>query len=370
MDRGTDPGEQVTSENSWLSVSPSGLWEVQRRWKGERKKGDDTPLLGSICKLRVCLKNHTEDHTQLLHSDKTEPGVSVSSVQVPEFPRSQKSVLQVPLDRWTVLRVGEGQCDIIESCLEGMRAEETCEFTVRPHQRHLKMAPSDIHAAQLERKEEERQLKSECFSLQLHSFTPGKESWQMIPAEKLSWVLSHKQRGSQRFSTGDIWGAMHSYCCAVRLLITLKGHTKGKDGVLKVDVSRACDKKSDLETQSVNRDTESKSTYIQTEEEYRTMKAELHSNLSLCQLRLGQPAKARNSSNKATALDPTNVKAWYRLGQACLQLEDFTEARQAFGKVLQLQPGSASAQNALKNVNAKAKEFDNKLGQRLSKMFT
>lgn len=181
----------------------------------------------------------------------------------------------------------------------------------------------------------------------------------MPPTEKWTWVLSHKQRGSQRFGKGDIWGATHSYCCAVKLLITLKGQNRGKDGVPEVDGGRTRE-----------RETEAKNTHIQTEEEYNTIKAELHSNLSLCQLRLGQPVKAKDSSCKATTLDPVNVKAWYRLGQACLQLEDFSEARQAFGKVLELQPGSTSAQNALKQVHAKAKEFDCKLGQRLSKMFT
>lgn len=230
--------------------------------------------------------------------------------------------------------------------------------------------PSDIHIAQEEKTGEEKQPRSEWFSLQLHSFTIGKESWQMLPAEKWAWVLSHKQRGSQRFGKGDIWGAMHCYCCAVKLLITLMGHTRGKDGLPNLDGSRACDTEGGLETRTVSRETEAKSTQNQTEQEYRTMKAELHSNLSLCQLRLGQPTKARDSSSKATALDPANIKAWYRLGQACLLLEDFVEARQAFGKVLELQPGSASAQNALKQVNAKVKEFDNKLGQRLSKMFT
>lgn len=127
----TNTEEQVTSETSWISVSPSGLWAVHRRWKGERKRGGNTPLLGSICKIRVRLKNHTEGDTQSLSSNETEPAVSDGSVQVTEYPRSQDSVLQVPLGRWTMLRMGEGQCDIIEGCLEGMRAGETCEVSVR-----------------------------------------------------------------------------------------------------------------------------------------------------------------------------------------------------------------------------------------------
>lgn len=123
--------EHVTSESPWISVSPGGLWEVHRRWKWERKRGDNTPLLGSICKIRVRLINHTEDNSQSESSSETESAVSDSDVQVTEFPRSQDSVLQVPLDRWIQLRMGEGQCDIIESCLEGMRAAETCEVSAR-----------------------------------------------------------------------------------------------------------------------------------------------------------------------------------------------------------------------------------------------
>lgn len=43
------------------------------------------------------------------------------------FSRSQDSVLQVPLSVWTTLRLGEGQCDVTEACLERMRAGEKCE---------------------------------------------------------------------------------------------------------------------------------------------------------------------------------------------------------------------------------------------------
>lgn len=43
------------------------------------------------------------------------------------FPRCPDSVLQVPLGEWTTLRLGEGQCDITEACVEGMRAGEKCE---------------------------------------------------------------------------------------------------------------------------------------------------------------------------------------------------------------------------------------------------
>lgn len=47
------------------------------------------------------------------------------------FPRCQDSVLQVPLGDWTTLRLGEGQCDITEACVEGMRAGEKCEVRMK-----------------------------------------------------------------------------------------------------------------------------------------------------------------------------------------------------------------------------------------------
>lgn len=128
----TNAEEPATGESSWISASPRGLWEIHRRWKGDRKRGgDNTPLLGSICKIRVSFKNHAEDKSQPLSSSESEPAVSDSCVQVTEYPRSADSVLQVPLDRWMVLRMGEGQCEVIEGCLEGMGAGETCEVSVR-----------------------------------------------------------------------------------------------------------------------------------------------------------------------------------------------------------------------------------------------
>lgn len=235
------------------------------------------------------------------------------------------------------------------------------QFTVRSYQDRPKSAPSDVNGTQSKKSEEEAQF--QCFSLHLHSFTPGQETWQMTPTEKWAWVQSHKLRGSQRFGKGDIWGAAQSYCCAVKLVITLKGHTLENKEAEGVEDRRGED---DRENEAKG----TQSSHIPNEEEYRTMKAELHSNLSLCQLRLGQPAKARASSTKATVMDPKSVKAWFRLGQASMQLGDFREARQAFSKVLELQPDSASARTALKQVNAKAKELDTKLGQRLSKMFS
>lgn len=205
-----------------------------------------------------------------------------------------------------------------------------------------------------------------CATVELHTFTPGKESWEMCPGEKWECVRSHKERGGVRFRSGDVWGAADSYSRALKLLITLHGHVKeaevkGQEHETEEQKDR---NKGDKTQQLLTDSSEASAT------EYRTIKAELHSNMSLCQLKLNQPERAKASAAKATQLEPSGAKAWYRLGQACQMVNELEEAKQAFRKVLQLQPESPAAQKALKDVASKEKETNTQLGLRLSKMFS
>lgn len=347
---------------TWISVCPGGLWEVRRKRLGERSRGDTTPMMGSLCKVKVRRKTVTEENTLPTSSPEQESTAVVNcSEQTTSYPRSQESVLQVPLDEWLVLRMGEGQCDITEGCLEGMRAGEMCEFTVSA----WNAACSDVDGTQTKNTTSQASSQTDCFTLELHSLTPGQESWQMTAEEKWAWVLSHKQRGGLRFGKGDIWGAADCYCRAVKLAITLQVQTRGK----LVDETLKEDEENEDEDEDEDEGAESPNDSTIPNEEYKTVKAELHCNLSLCQLKLGQLGKSKDSSIKATELNPKSTKAWYRHGQACLQLGELEESRMAFGKILELQPDSASARTALKQVNSKLKDLDSKLGQRLSKMF-
>ncbi|GAA6222730.1 FK506-binding protein-like isoform X1 [Lates japonicus] len=365
---GDHDGVDVTS---WVSVCPRGLWKVQqKRIHKENQQpvsnsGDVSlcssgycPRLGSLCQVRVRLKANT-DETERSASDKgneklsVQPEQSVAEVtQAVEtvFPRCQDSVLQVPLGGWTTLRLGEGQCDITEACLEGMRAGEKCEIFLSP----VAHGP-DVSVPQPA--EEHLPL---CATVELESFTPGKESWEMSPGEKWEWVKSHKERGGVRFRSGDVWGAADSYSRGLKLLITLCGHV------------RELEKKGQEQETEEQRDASNgdKTQNLPSATEFKTIKAELHSNLALCQLKLNQPKRARASAAKATELDPGGAKAWYRLGQACQMVNELEEAKQAFRKLLELQPESPAALKALKDIASKEKETNTQLGLRLSKMFS
>lgn len=197
-------------------------------------------------------------------------------------------------------------------------------------------------------------------TVELKAFTPGKESWEMSLGEKWEWVKSHKERGGVRFRSGDVWGAADSYSRALKLLITLHGHVR--------EVNER-GREQETEEQG-DTSTADKTQCRPSAGELKTTKAELHSNLSLCQLKLNRPEQARASAIKATQLDPGGAKAWYRLGQACQMVNELEEARQAFRKLLELQPESPAALKALKNIASKEKETNTQLGLRLSKMFS
>lgn len=88
--------------------------------------------MGSLCQVRVRLK--VEDEDESLVSEHRNETISAQSDQpfselteATTFSRRQDSVLQVPVGEWTIIRFGEGQCDITEACVEKMRAGETCE---------------------------------------------------------------------------------------------------------------------------------------------------------------------------------------------------------------------------------------------------
>ncbi|KAK5609435.1 hypothetical protein CRENBAI_008768 [Crenichthys baileyi] len=341
--------QDAVDVTSWVSVCPGGLWRVQRKWKhkwtqqSSSNTGDDAsclsnycPKLGSLCRVRVQLKAQTDDADGLSIKGNETLAVNVTELVPTPILRRQDAVLQVPLGDWTTLRLGEGQCDITEACLEGMRAGEKCEIQLTP-------TGTGPEASLQQPSDGDLPL---CATVELQAFTPGKESWEMSPIERWEWVKSHKERGGGRFRSGDVWGAADSYSRALKLLIPLCGLVGEVEDYLQ-------------ETQQ-----------LPSSDQLKIKKAELHSNLSLCQLKLNQPQRAKDSAAKATQLEPSAYKAWYRLGQACQKLNELDEAKEAFKKLLELQPDLPAAVKALKEITSREKERNVQLGLRLSKMFS
>lgn len=86
------------------------------------------------------------------------------------------------------------------------------------------------------------------------------------------------------------------------------------------------------------------------EEESQSLKndlAILHSNRSLCCLKMNQPQESYDDATSATCYDPTYVKGYWRLGQACMALKKTQEAIDAYKSALKLDGSNKALQKEL-----------------------
>lgn len=88
------------------------------------------------------------------------------------------------------------------------------------------------------------------------------------------------------------------------------------------------------------------------EGDYKKDLAILYSNRSLCNLKLNDASKSRDDATSATAYDPTYVKGYWRLGQACVALNSHVDAVLAYETAMELD----DTNKVLKNECDKARE--------------
>lgn len=90
------------------------------------------PRMGSLCRVRVKLKADGDETNRWLTETQVKPSDRpLAETEATACERCRDSVLQVPLGNWTTLRLGVGQCDVTEACLERMHAGEECEVRVK-----------------------------------------------------------------------------------------------------------------------------------------------------------------------------------------------------------------------------------------------
>lgn len=87
-----------------------------------------------------------------------------------------------------------------------------------------------------------------------------------------------------------------------------------------------------------------------------SLKLAAYLNLSLAFLKLGENFEAKSSATSALKLDPENVKALFRRGQALLKLKEPKLASEDFSKCLKLDPGNTAAQTQLQICTKTLKE--------------
>lgn len=92
-------------------------------------------------------------------------------------------------------------------------------------------------------------------------------------------------------------------------------------------------------------------------------------NASLCQLKLKDYFDAKNSASAALKIDPKNVKALFRRGQAFLSLAEPQFASDDFKKCLEIDPNNTAAKTQLATCGKILKEQLKKEKQIYANMF-
>ena len=68
-------------------------------------------------------------------------------------------------------------------------------------------------------------------------------------------------------------------------------------------------------------------------------------NLAMCKIKVNDWIEAKNLCDKVIEENPTNVKAYFRRGEALVALSEHEQARRDFAQVLDLDPENKAAKN-------------------------
>ncbi|NXU60068.1 FKBPL protein, partial [Turnix velox] len=99
------------------------------------------------------------------------------------------------------------------------------------------------------------------------------------------------------------------------------------------------------------------------------LKAELHSGLAECQLRLRLPWAALANGGKALELSPAHLEARLKRARAAAAMLDLEMAEEEVRRVLRAEPDHAPARLLLLQVRALLRQRDRRLARRLGRLF-
>ena len=169
----------------------------------------------------------------------------------------------------------------------------------------------------------------------------------MSPAEHISKALELKEAGNQAFKQGEYKKAMAAYH---EIFMYVHGFSEGSSP-------------SPIPGQTTRPVTSEEMAQI------RELKLAHHSNLAMCNMKLGNVQKAQMNCSKALALDPKNVKALFRRGKCYAQLNALDEAKADLDAVLSLEPGNNDAKRELQALKSRFASHRKKEQKKFAGMF-
>jgi len=173
----------------------------------------------------------------------------------------------------------------------------------------------------------------------LHYMSPHKDVLTAKPTtkkEKLILIEELKSRGKYSVASQNYPDAQALYSKAIETLATILE-----------------DDKNENESSTDNDNATVEDTF--TTDQYKKDMAVLYSNRSLCYLKLNNVLKSHDDAMAATVYNPTYVKGYWRLGQACEAKNTNKAALDAFEKACELDPNNKTLRMECDKAKEKAK---------------
>lgn len=166
------------------------------------------------------------------------------------------------------------------------------------------------------------------YEVELLSFEKGKDTWEMSVKEKLELLQKVKAQGTAFFKTGNTHKAAQRYEAALKFF--------EHDRSLKEDEKKEVD----------------------------ALDASCHVNIAVCHAKEKNWRDVLTHCDEALKLQPNNLKAIVKRGEAHFKLKNNEEAQTALTQALTLEPNNVEVQKLLKAVKAQIaalKEKERKL---------
>jgi len=158
--------------------------------------------------------------------------------------------------------------------------------------------------------------------------------------EKIALASTLKNEGNAFFQKAEYKKALDKYH---RANLYLKGFNVGGDGKANNSFTQMASagsvKLSDQQTQEI-----------------KTLSVAVFLNMAACHLKVNNAERALDDCNNAINLEPNNVKALFRRGQAYLLQRDTDRAREDLEKALKLSPTDKAIQQELRKLKDMEKQ--------------
>ena len=178
------------------------------------------------------------------------------------------------------------------------------------------------------------------YTIHMMSFERGRDLWELSDQDRLEIAKRHKEAGGELFKLEKTRGASICYSKALKYLIPV-------DPDIQLEVQQLQDY----------------------EKEIFSLQSTLMLNLAACQLKFQQyPLVVRNCT-RVLSMEPENVKALYRRGQALTMMNDFDGAREDLTKAKKLEPSNRAIDEQLKLLESRQQAHDTKYKDALKTMF-